>query len=110
VKLTLTVLACAIALTAQDALDRKHLSVPVASSAQPFIATASHIDRGAQYPSVVHLKGDVEIRMPVCVATGPGSVQHCAGEIVLHADEVDLHEQTGQFEARGAVRVTTAQP
>jgi len=64
------------------------------------------IDRGVQYPSVIHLKGDVEIRMPVCVATGPGTKQHCAGEIVFRADEADLHEDTGQIEAKGAVSVT----
>jgi len=68
---------------------------------------AIQIEReGVHYPSVVHLKGAVEIRMPVCVVTGPGTVQHCAGEIVFHADEADLHEDTGQIEAKGAARIT----
>jgi lipopolysaccharide assembly outer membrane protein LptD (OstA) len=103
----LTALACAVLLAAQNfpAGEPKHLSVPVGSSAQPFVLAAIEIDRGVQYPSVVHLKGDVVIRMPVCVVTGPGTVQHCAGEIIFRADEADLHEDTGQIEARGAVRV-----
>jgi hypothetical protein len=83
----------------------KHLTVPIASSAQPLAVTAIDIDRGVEYPSVIHLKGDVEIRMPVCVVTGPGNLQHCAGEIVLRAEEASLDEDTGQIETKGAVRV-----
>ena len=107
-KTSLTALVCAVVLSAQNypASERKHLSVPIASSAQPLAVAAIEIDRGVQYPSVIHLKGDVEIRMPVCIATGPGTEQHCAGEIVFRADEADLHEDTGQIEAKGAVRVT----
>ena len=107
-KMSLVALVCAVVLSAQNYPpgERKHLSVPIAGSAQPLAVAATEIERGAQYPSVIHLKGDVEIRMPVCVATGRGSVQHCAGEIVFRADEVDLHEETGQIEAKGAVRVT----
>ncbi len=108
VKIALTALVCAAALSAQNyaAEERKHLTVPVAGSAQPFLVAATEMDRGVSYPSVIHLKGDVEIRMPVCVVTGPGSVQHCTGEIVFHADEAEVHEETGQIEAKGAVRVT----
>ena len=105
---SLVALAGVVLLSGQDryAGGRKHLSVPIESSAQPFVVTAKEIDRGAEYPSVIHLRGDVEIRMPVCVTTGPGAVQRCAGAVVLHADEADLHEQTGQIEARGTVGVT----
>ena len=100
---------CAVMLGAQDypAGERKHLSVPIASSAKPLAVAAAEIERDGSYPSVIHLKGDVEIRMPVCVATGPGgTVQHCAGEIVFRADEADLHEDTGQIDGKGELRVT----
>jgi len=108
VKMWFTALVCAVVLAAQNypAGERKHLSVPIASSAQPLVVAAMEMERGVHYPSVIHLRGDVEIRMPVCVVTGPGTVQHCAGEIVFRADEADLNEDTGQIEAKGAVRVT----
>jgi hypothetical protein len=44
--------------------------------------------------------------MPICVVTGPGNAQNCAGEIVFHADEADLPEDTGQIEAKGGARIT----
>lgn len=106
-KMWLTALVCAVLLAAQNypAGERKHLSVPIPSSAQPLVVAAIEIDREGQYPSVVHLKGDVEIRIPVCIVTGPGTVQRCAGEIIFRADEADLHEDTGQIESKGAVSV-----
>ena len=60
---------CALALAAQDypAGQLKHLPIPTASG-QPVVTVAAlEIERGAEYPTVVHLKGSVEIRMPVCV-------------------------------------------
>ena len=103
-----TALLCAAVLCGQSypTGQLKHLSVPIASNAQPLVVAALEIDRGVQYPSIIHLKGDVEIRMPVCVVTGPGTAQHCAGEIVFRADEANLHEDTGQIEAKGIVKVT----
>jgi hypothetical protein len=64
------------------------------------------IERGAEYPTVVHLKGSVEIRMRTCVMTGPGNMQVCAGYIVMHAGEADFHEDSSQIEARGNVTFT----
>ena len=64
------------------------------------------IEIGLPYPSVIHLKGSVEIRTPVCVVTGPGNAWTCNGSVVLRADEADLHEDTGQIEASGNVKVT----
>jgi hypothetical protein len=107
-KLFLAVLTvCALALTAQDypAGQLKHLPIPTASG-RPVSVAALEIDRGAEYPTTVHLKGSVEIKMPVCVVTGPGNTQVCAGDIVLHAEEADFHEDSGQIEARGTVTVT----
>src|SRR5262249_34396537 len=107
-KMPIALLACAAALSAQDlsTVQLKHISVPMVNSAQPLAVAAMQIERAVQYPSVSHLKGAVEIRMPICVVVGPGSVQSCAGEIVFHADEADLHEDTGRIEARGGTTIT----
>ena len=56
---------------------------------------AFSIQRGALYPSVIQLKGDVEIKR-----TG----------MILRADEADYHEDTGEIEARGNVRVKPYPP
>jgi hypothetical protein len=37
---------------------------------------------------------------------GPGNAQRCAGEILFHADEANLHEDTGQIEATGGATIT----
>jgi lipopolysaccharide assembly outer membrane protein LptD (OstA) len=106
-KLSLAALAvCALALTAQDypTGQLKHLPIPSAHGRGVSVA-AMEIERGAEYPTIVHLKGSVEIKIPVCVVTGPGNRQVCNGDMVLRADEADFHEDTGQIEARGTVKV-----
>lgn len=52
--------------------------------------TARSIERGASHPSVVQLKGDVQIKMK---------------GLILRADEAAFHEGTGEIHARGNVRV-----
>ncbi|HYM13108.1 MAG TPA: hypothetical protein VEU62_20375 [Bryobacterales bacterium] len=52
--------------------------------------SALSIERGVPYPSVIHLKGDVEIRRR---------------GMILRADEADYHEDSGEVGARGHVRV-----
>jgi len=108
-KLSLAALVfCTLALTAQDypASQLKHLSVPTLTSVRPVSVVALHIERAPEYPSIVHLKGSVEIKTPVCLNVGKGSEQVCAGYVVLHADEADIHEDSGQIDARGNVTVT----
>ena len=108
-KMPVALLLFALTVNAQDypAGQLKHLSVPIAGSVQPLAVAAIEISReGVQYPSVIHLKGNVEIKMPVCVTIGPGSAQSCAREIVFRADEADLHEESGQIDAKGSVSVT----
>jgi lipopolysaccharide assembly outer membrane protein LptD (OstA) len=99
---------CALAFAAQDnpADQRKHLSVPTTTYVRPVSVAAAQIERGPQYPSIIHLKGDVEIRTPVRVATGTGTELACAGYVVLRADQADFHEDSGAVEASGNVRVT----
>lgn len=107
-KPSLAVLAiCALALAAQEypAGQLKHLPIPAANGVQPVSVAALEIERGAEYPTIVHLRGSVEIRMPVCVRTGPGNGQACNGYVILHADEADYHEDSGKIDARGNVTV-----
>ncbi|MGD0777130.1 MAG: hypothetical protein ABSC05_30285 [Candidatus Solibacter sp.] len=106
---SLAVLAvCTLTLAAQDypAGEMKRLSVPTTTNAKPLSVAAREIEREGLYPSVIHLKGSVEIRTPVCVKAGQGSVLNCDGYIVLRADTADFHEGTGQIEAHGNVTVT----
>jgi lipopolysaccharide assembly outer membrane protein LptD (OstA) len=53
--------------------------------------SAVNIERDLPYPSVIHLKGTVEIK---------------TNGFILRADEADYDEKTGEVEARGAVKVT----
>ena len=52
--------------------------------------SALSIQRGADYPSIIELRGKAEVR---------------AGCMLLTADEVDYHESSGEIEPRGHVRV-----
>ena len=99
---------CTLTLAAQDypAGQLKRLSVPTTTSLTPLSVAALDIEREGLYPSVIHLKGSVEIKTPVCVKAGPASALSCAGYIVLRADAADFHEGSGQIEARGNVTVT----
>jgi lipopolysaccharide assembly outer membrane protein LptD (OstA) len=54
------------------------------------VVSALNIERGADYPSVIRLRGKVEIRMR---------------GVLLAADEVDYDEATGDMEPRGHVHV-----
>ena len=98
----------AVALLAQTdpAREIKHLWVPTSTSVRPASVSAAEVEREGNYPAVIHLKGSVEIKTPVCVAGGPQDSQICDGYVVLHADAADFHEDSGQIEARGNVTVT----
>jgi hypothetical protein len=56
--------------------------------------------------SIVQLRGDAEIRMINCVSSGQGGTRVCENAMVLHADEVNYNEKTGEIEANGNVRIT----
>lgn len=95
-------LSAAVTLSAQEP---KHLVVP-ASPDRPMTVKADEIERGASFPSFIHLKGNVEIRTRVCVRTGAANALTCNGYTVLRADEAEVHEESGEVEARGNVRLT----
>lgn len=63
------------------------------------------------YASVIHLKGNVEIR--TCCIQPPSRIQVIPGNpvpqqayMVMSADEADYDGQTDNIEARGFVRIT----
>jgi hypothetical protein len=86
----------------------KHLPVsPMNGSADGRAAVSARaIEREGGYPAVIHLKGDVEIRTPVCFKSGKNTDETvCYGYTVIRADEAEYHEDTGQVEAHGKVTV-----
>ena len=99
---------CTLPLTAQQypAGQLKHLSIPTLTSVRPVSAAALEIEREPQFPSIIHLKGKVEIRTPVCVVVPAKNAHMCGGYVVVRADEADLHEDSGQIDPRGSVTVT----
>jgi hypothetical protein len=100
-------LASAATVAAQDRrAELKHQYITTADSLQPIALSALEIQRALPYDGVVHLKGSVEIKTPVCLATGPGTAHSCAGYVVLRAEQADFHEDSGQIEASGNVKVT----
>lgn len=89
----------------------KHLTVYPVNGIRPVLLSAISIQRGAEYPSLVDLKGDVEIRTRVCImqskTVSKKNAMVCDGETVIRADEAVFHEDTGAVEAQGKVTVTT---
>jgi lipopolysaccharide assembly outer membrane protein LptD (OstA) len=92
------------------AQEPKHLSVATLHGLPNISVRALNIERPLNYGGIIHLKGDVEIRMPTCVPGAKPGELNCNGEIVIHADEADLHEDTGQVQPRGNVTVTPQRP
>ena len=62
---------------------------------------ADSILRRPSYPSVIQLKGNVEIKTKTVVQDSPLRLMI----MVVRADEADYHEDTSEIEARGTVRV-----
>jgi lipopolysaccharide assembly outer membrane protein LptD (OstA) len=88
---------------------RKHMSIAPLNGSRPVTVSALNIERGAQYPTIVRLSGSVEIRTPFCAPPGSDWKVTCYGEMIVRADEVQFHEDTGQIEAHGNVVVTPPQ-
>jgi hypothetical protein len=89
-----------------QAVELKHLTVAPQNGNRTVALAALTIERGAHYPSVVKLKGNVEIKTPVCLPVGKESELICDGQMIVRADEAEFHEDTGQIEAHGNVSVT----
>jgi hypothetical protein len=107
VAITVTFVGSVRLIMGQDtASEQKHLTVPTLNGRFPVRASALKIEPGVTYPSVVEMKGNVEIKTPVCLPVGKGGKLICDGEMIVRADEAKLHEDTGQIEATGSVVVT----
>jgi lipopolysaccharide assembly outer membrane protein LptD (OstA) len=94
----------------QETGGRKFLRIPSQSGSQSFSASATNISREEKYPSSVHLSGDVEIIVPMCYRAAPGEPLSCPSEMALTGDSVVVHEDTGEIEATGSVRVIPSRP
>jgi hypothetical protein len=71
--------------------------------------SASSIQRDisqASYTPVIQLKGNVEIIKALCIPAGQASAVVCEERMVLHADEADYREDTGEITPRGNVHVS----
>jgi len=97
----------ALAMGQDAAPELKHMIVPQANGSRGVSLAAFNIERGVEYPTVVKLSGNVEIKTPVCVpARKKGANMVCEGAMVVHADAAEFHEDSGQIEAHGNVTVT----
>jgi lipopolysaccharide assembly outer membrane protein LptD (OstA) len=109
--LPLVLLACQLAVVAPQAFcneNRLHLTefLPETNPGR-LVVTASNVtrdvsDSGAK---IVHLRGDVEVRMITCGPNGKGVSVCDRGAMVMHADSVDFNEKTGEIQASGNVHV-----
>jgi hypothetical protein len=85
--------------------EMKYLTVPPLEGPWTVRVAALSIEHGLEHPTVIRLKGNVEIRTPVCVTVGEKKELVCEGYMVLHADEATFDEATGAIEAHGNVSV-----
>ena len=91
---------------AQNPAELKHIETAPLNGSRPVSLAALSIEHGTQYPSVIHLKGNVEIKTPVCIPVGQGGSSVCAGEMIVRADEAEFHEDSGEIQAQGNVQIT----
>jgi hypothetical protein len=97
----------AISTTAQEnTAELKHFTAAPLNGSRPVSLTALSIEHGSEYPRVIGMKGSVEIKTPVCLPVGKKGASVCDGEMVVHADEAEFHEDTGEIQARGNVQIT----
>lgn len=88
--------------------EQKHL-IAFAGNGWENRLSARSIERSAEYPGIVYLKGDVEVKTPVCPTSARRPSQACDTYMVLRADIVEFHEDTGQIDAHGNVSVIPQQ-
>ena len=79
--------------TAGDEL--KHVILVAKQGTRPMNASALDVVKSVAYPSVVHLKGNAEIR---------------ASGFILHADQADYDEESGEIKASGNVSIKPYPP
>jgi hypothetical protein len=95
-----------LAMGQEPAPGLKHVMTAPRNAGRPSTLSALRIERGVEYPSIVRLRDNVEIRTPFCLPAAQDGVVACAGEMIVRADEAEFYEDTGRIDARGNVVVT----
>jgi hypothetical protein len=90
----------------KEAAELKHVTTTPLNAMRPASMAALSIERGTQYPSVIRLKGTVEIKTPVCIPVGKKGAPVCDGDMIVRSDEAEFHEDTGEIQAHGSVQIT----
>jgi lipopolysaccharide assembly outer membrane protein LptD (OstA) len=84
--------------------ERLHLMRPFPESGTGRVELAASNAQRDLSREVLQLRGNVEVRMITCGPADHDEVMVCdKGSMVLHADEVDYNEKTGEIDARGDV-------
>ena len=89
----------------QDVSDQQKHLIAFVVNGWPNRLSATSIERGTEYPTIIYLKGNVEVQAPVCPLVGQNASRACDNYMILHADSAEFHEDTGQIEAHGNVSV-----
>jgi hypothetical protein len=109
--LTLVLVICSFAVAAHQATGqetRLHLTrfFPDSNPGRVVLsAFSAQRDVSADGATILHLSGNVEVRVIAC---GPGQDRSDAcsvGSMVMHADAVDYNEKTGEIQPSGNVHV-----
>ncbi len=106
---TITLLLCLIAVltAAQEKTDElKHFIAISLNGSRPVSLTALNIEHSVHYPGLISMKGQVEIKTPVCLPVGKKEALVCDGEMIVRADEAEFHEDSGEILAHGNVQIT----
>jgi lipopolysaccharide assembly outer membrane protein LptD (OstA) len=107
--LTLVLLACLFAVAAPQAIchdNKLHLTefLPETNPGRLVVSNA-YRDVSDNGERILHLRGDVEVRMITCAPNSKGVSVCDRGSMVMHADSVDFNEKTGELQATGNVHV-----
>jgi lipopolysaccharide assembly outer membrane protein LptD (OstA) len=108
----IAVLACSLALSQETAPSRVHTVATGTDFVSIGFAADSIVkeDGPTRYNSLVHLKGNVEIRSCCMQRSAGGNKKIERAYLIMHADEADYNGETGEIEARGTVRVNFQKP
>ena len=106
--ITLVLVFCSFAVLALGQENRLHLTrfFPDSNPGRVVVTTSSaQRDVSASGATILHLSGNVEVRIITC-APGQNRSDVCdMGSMVLHADTVDYNEKTGEIQPSGNVHV-----
>jgi hypothetical protein len=100
-----------LALSQDNKPEQLHLTIRAPGGRVALTAFSMQRDLSSEATApVIQLKGNVEIRMIACLPTGKDDAVVCEGTMVLHADEAEYNEKSGEINARGNVHMTPHVP